>query len=236
MRPSPITVVGTLVVGVTLSSLVAAHTQNPEELMKWGLAEVVHYDIVGEYAAPTMIVAPGGGLPGMWSGSDRVAVTDRFEISLDAGRAHIGVVGKPVIRNFPSTMAAKVFEGACRQPPPLSGRYEHIEVIDYKYGINELDLTTKRTYPGASVPLTNEVGHCGLHPVPGRTDTVTHRLPVIEPTFLAMPGALRSASRIGDVDTPSAPNKVTVQPDGKTLIVDDSSRGWKYTYTLRIVK
>lgn len=209
---------------------------DPELLMKWATAEVIHYDVVAEYSAPTSILSNGSaGLPGKVSGSDRVAVKDRFEISVDAGRAHIGVVGKPAIRNFPSTVAANPFEGACRQPPPISGAYDHIEVLDYKYEVNSLVLTTKRTYPAGSVPLLNEVGVCGLHPVAARTETVIHHLPLIEGTLLAMP-ASGARFRVGDEDSGSAPNRLIVQPDGKTAVLDDSSRGWKYTYTLKIVK
>ena len=236
MRALSFVIVSSVAVGLAMSPVEAARPQDPEALMKWARAEVVHYDIVGEYAAPTVILSNGpAGLPGKWSGSDRVAVKDRFEISLDAGRAHIGVVGKPVIRNAPSTVAANVFEGACRQPPPLTGAYDHIEVIAYKYEVNSLVLTTRRTYPAGSVPLTNEVGACGLHPVAARTETVIHHLPLIEGTFLAMPAAA-PRFRLGDQDISSAPNRLIVQPDGKTAVLDDSSRGWKYTYTLKVVK
>lgn len=51
--------------GLAISFAEAARAQDRTALrMKWTLAEVVHYDVVGEYSAPTVILAPTTGLRG----------------------------------------------------------------------------------------------------------------------------------------------------------------------------
>lgn len=91
----------------------------------------------------------------------------------------MALVGKPVFRNSASTVAANLFEGACQKPPPLTGSYDHLEIIDARFAFNELQLTSKRTFPAGSVPLINELGRCGLMPVAARTvmETIGTRRP-----------------------------------------------------------
>jgi len=235
MRIKPFALVATLALGLPLSSA-AVSGQDFELRMKWALAEIVHYDIVGEYSAPVEILsAPGGTGDGKGSGVNRVTVKDRFEVSLDWAPTQVSLVGKPVFKNYPSTVASNLFEGACQQAPPLSGSYDHIEIIDFKVVLAELELSTRRTFPGGSVPVLNEMGRCGLIPVAAKTETVMHRLPILLGTLFATPELAPTNTRVGDAGT-SAATKLIVGRDGKTMVLDDSSRGWKYTYTLKIVK
>jgi hypothetical protein len=140
------------------------------------------------------------------------------------------LVGKPVIKNLPTT-CSKVFEGACRQPV-INGPYEHADVVDAKAGVGDLELTVKRMYPSGSVPSQHEKGECALNPVPPETVTVKHVLPAIPGMFLAMPQAPLTHIKIGE--SVSENNKVTFGKDQKTILIDDTEDGWKYTYTLTV--
>lgn len=228
-------VIGILALG-SIASPIPALAQNPEQLLKWAGAQVIHYDVVAEYSAPTSIIRPEGGLPGKVSGAYETVVKDRFEISFDYSPTQVAVIGKPVFGNSASVVAPGLFAGACRQPPPVTGTYDHLEVVDVGTEPNGLVLTTKRTYVAGSVPLLNEVAVCGLHPVPAMTAMVTHRVPILPGTYIAMPQIAATARNMVGDEGSSAPNKVIVGTDGKTMILDDSERGWKYTYTLRITK
>jgi hypothetical protein len=221
--------------GVVFTSLDAAREQDMELRMKWALAEDVHYDVVGEYSAPTEILWPGPNQPGMGSGTRTAPVTDRFEISFDMSPMTRTLIGKVAFKNFPSVVGPGLFAGACQQPPPVKGSYEHLEIVDAKFEGTDVVLTTKRTYPEGSLPITNDAG-CGLHAAAATTRTLTHRVPYIPGTFLATPAlAPTNIPTVGEENS-AATNKVIVGKDGKTMVLDNSERGWKYTYALRIVK
>ena len=92
--------------------------------------------------------------------------------------------------------------------------------------------------PAASTPaapLLNETNTCSLHPVAARTAAVLHSVPVIPGTFLSKVTPAPTNVAVGE-EGKSALNKVIVGQDAKTMVLDDSSRGWKYTYTPSVVK
>ena len=209
---------------------------DPELLMKWSMAEVIHYDVVAEYSHSTEILT--GGSFGRWR---QVAVKDRFEISFDVSPATAAFVGKPVFKNLPSTVS-KVFEGTPCQPPKVDGPYEHLEVIDVKTGLGQLELTAKRVYPAGASPYPyqgdraglDEKNACSLEAIAAKTVTVTHVIPAIPGKFLVMPQLAPKHIRIGE--KVSETSEVKIGNDQKTIVVDDPPNGWKYTYTIRIVK
>jgi hypothetical protein len=210
---------------------------DPELLMKWSTAEVIHYDVVAEYSRVTEIMT--GGSLGQWKAA---AVKDRFEISFDVSPATATFVGKPVFKNLPSTVS-KVFEGTPCQPPKVDGPYEHLEVIDVKTGLGQLELTAKRVYPAGASPYPyqcdraglDEKNACSLEAIAAKTVTVTHVIPAIPGKFLVMADLAPKHVRIGE--NVSETNTVTIGKDEKTIVVDDTAtNGWKYTYTIRIAK
>ena len=201
---------------------------DPEMLIKWTRATVVHYDVVAEYSRGTQILT--GGSFGRWR---ETAVKDRFEVSFDWNPTINAFVGKPVFKNAPSTVGS-VFEGACRQPK-VDGLYEHLEILEAKGGHLELELTIRRMYPGGASPYLNENGVCGMEALAPKTVTATHVLGVVPGSAFAAPQFAPKHVRVGE--QPSATGAVTVGKDEKTIVVDDTAtNGWKYTYTLKIVK
>lgn len=208
----------------------AASAQNidPELLLKWAGAEVIHYDVVAEYSRVTQILT--GGSFGRWR---ETAVKDRFEVSFDWNPTINEFVGRPVFKNAPSTVGT-VFEGACQQPK-VDGPYEHLEILEAKGGHLELELTIRRVYPGGASPYLNENRICGMEALAPKTVTATHVLAVVPGTGFAMPENAPKHVRVGEQR--SATGAVTIGNDEKTIVVDDTAtNGWKYTYTLRIVR
>jgi hypothetical protein len=209
----------------------SAQDIDPELFMKWAAAEVVHYDVVAEYSGVTVTLTGG---KGAWRSWNQSAVKDRFEISFDWNPAKLTLVGTPVYRNSPSN-ASKVFEGACQQPV-FDGPYEHLEIVGVTFSLpGELHLSAKRMFPAGAQPNLGDNGRCGLEAVAAKTEMVTHSVPIIPGTALVMPHLAPKHVRIGE--KVSETNTVAIGTDQKTIVVDDTAtNGWKYTYTLRIVK
>lgn len=194
-----------------------------ELFMKWATAEVVHYDVVAEYSARTPIL----------TGGSKATVKDRFEVSFDAMPQQAWMTGKPAFKNTASTVSNDV-EAIC-MPPQISGSYEHLDIVDAKPTYQALKLTIKRTFPLANVSgRSDTTGACGYSPAPGRVDTLEFAIPVIPGTGFASPAAAPTHVVIGEPG--GSKNTVIIGKDQKTIVVDASADGWKYTYTVRIVK
>jgi len=157
-------------------------------------------------------------------------VKDRYEIGFDWSPTEMTMVGKPVFKNFPSTLpvgtpARASFNAQTCPQPRMTGSYDHVEVIGAKTGMlgsNSLELSVKRTYPAGAIPYATEVPGCtNWADTPAKTETVTEGLFVPPGMYLAMPAA-------------AAPG-MTIGKDGKTINFQDKL-GWAYVYTLRIVK
>lgn len=210
---------GTIVVTALAIALTAPEARaqdiDAELLLKWGGAQTVHYDVVAEYAGEMTILRGSN----RWGGE--ALVKDRFEVSFDWSPVQTKLVGKPVFKNFPSTVPPDIFARSCAQPP-ITGNYDHVEITDVKPSVLGLELAVKRTYPAGQIPYLNEVGKCGLIASPAKTETLTHEIIPPSGTFFATPHL--------------APKNVTVGKDGKTIVVVDKDKGWKYTYTLRIIE
>ena len=217
-----------VVTALGLAILVSTvHAQNIDEMVKWTSAEVVHYDVVAEYTGTTPVLVPIKGAPVT---SYPTQVKDRYEIGFDWSPTEMTMVGKPVFKNFPSTLpggtpARSSFNAQTCPQPRMTGSYDHVEVIGAKTGMmgsNSLELSVKRTYPAGAIPYATETGGCvNWADTPAKVDTVTEGLFVPPGMYLAMPAAASPGMTIGK--------------DGKTIAVQNKS-GWAYTYTLRIVK
>ena len=91
-----------VVTALGLAILVSTvHAQNIDEMVKWTSAEVVHYDVVAEYTGTTPVLVPIKGAPVT---SYPTQVKDRYEIGFDWSPTEMAMVGKPVFKNFPSTL------------------------------------------------------------------------------------------------------------------------------------
>lgn len=101
----------------------------------------------------------------------------------------------------------------------------HYDVVGAKtgpLGSNSLELTLKRSYPAARVAYAGE-GPCNNWlDWPAKTENLMGGCIVPLGMMFAMPQA--------------AGFNLTVGEDGKTMTLVDEPNGWKYTYTLRIVK
>jgi len=106
-----------------------------------------------------------------------------------------------------------------------SASSDHVEVVGAKTGLpgsNSVELNLKRTYPEGMVAYAGE-GPCNnWHDMPAKTETMTDGFLVPPGMYFGMPQPAGSV--------------LTVGKDGKTMTPVDAPNGWKYTYTLRIVK
>jgi len=213
----------TLIAASAVSLAARRQDQMDMELrMKWALAELIHYDVVAEYSAKTPVLA-----------GYKTAVTDRFEVSFDYFPQKASFADKPVFKNNVSTVS-KDFEGAACMHLEALGAYEHLDTVAVKAGLGVLEMTIKRSFPAGRIPRQNEVsGECEFRTSAAKVETLTHLIPMIPGTFFATPGIDVGALRIGE--PASGANKTTVGKDGKTMVVVAQS-GWKYTYTVTLVK
>jgi hypothetical protein len=220
---------GSRVVAVSgLAILVSTlHAQNVDDMVRWTSAEVVHYDVVADYTGTPPVLVPMKGAPVT---AYPTQLKDRYEVGFDWNPAEMVMVGKPVFKNFPSTLPAGTparssFNAQACPQPRMTGSYDHVEVIAAKTGMlgsNSLELTARRTYPAGAIPYATEVPGCtNWADAPAKVDTVTEALFVPPGMYLAMPAAAAAGMTIGK--------------DGKTMNFQDKL-GWAYVYTLSIVK
>ncbi len=197
-----------------------------DEMLKWTSAEVIHYDVVAEYAGVTAILVNPESGP---TNSYQTEVSDRYEVSFDWNPTEMAIFGKPVIKNFPSALPKGKPGGSMfGQPCPeqkTDGAYDHVEVISVKTGMpgsNSVELTLKRAYPAGKVAYAGEGACVNWYNMPAKTETMTGGFLVSLGMYFGMPEAAGSGLSVGK--------------DGKTMILVDEPNGWKYKYTLRIVK
>ena len=222
MKSFIVVLLSTIGAVLVVISIATAQSQPDLELMlKWQMAQSVHYDVVAEYAGTTAIMVSDVTSYGE-------AVRDKFELSFDWNPTEMAMVGKPSFKNFPSMVPStlsgfKGFNGAtCPAPRPI-GTFDYAEVTDVKMGLlgsNSLDVTAKRTYMTGQIPYVNENG-CGNWAT-AVAKPQTEKISVLVPLgmWFAMPSA--------------AGQNVTVGKDGKTMVWDDKPHGWKVTYTMTL--
>ena len=144
-----------------------------------------------------------------------------MEVAFDWDQNETKLTGKPVIKNFPTTVTAGAPKPDC-PPVRMSGAYEHADVTAVK-GTDyspALELVTSRTFPAGAIPYpgVSATSKCGdaWDESAARSEPTTLGVLVVPAMYLAMP------TRVGA--------GITVGKDGKTITAVQS--GWTYTYTL----
>ena len=192
--------------------------------MKWTTAQAIHYDVVAEYEGNVALFATQGAPV-----SYHAPVKDRFEIGFDWSPGTMALVGKPVFKNFPSTLPAGTPGGTIMgkqcPPPKVNGDYDHAEVVGAKDGppaSNSLVLTMNRRFPAGEITYAAE-GPCNIViKAAAKTETVTDGMLVPMAMWFAMPQA--------------AGENVTIDKQKQTIVFARNAQGWTYTYSVRIVK
>ena len=227
-----------------------ASAQDLEAMAKWTSYQIVHYKIVGEFSGDTVLLKGSGK-----TALDRVMarVTDRIEVEFDWDQQDYNLVGKPVIRNFPTKVVSINLDfetsdhtgphrSRCPEPK-LSGALEFVTGLAVKAddglrmsGI--LTLEARREQPGGSYgsvfPPSDRrndarpVATCGefwdtASPV---SETSIMNLMVVPAMFLAM--------------LPPNQQDMKLTPDRKSIVHQDkpgaSGYGWTWTVTPTGVK
>jgi hypothetical protein len=195
-----------------------ALAQDVKAMAKWTSLTIVRYRAVGEFSGTTpVLVSANGGLV------RSAPVTDRIELEFDWNQQEMRLVGKPVIRNFPTKMGAVIPVTGCP-----AARVEGTVELATALALNDgpmhasgfIELTIRRDQPGGSIPWVLEEGHaCGSvwESAAAKSETSPDVFSVPLAMMLAMPGT-----------TPTT-------PDGKSFVVKRPD-GWTYTYTPTPVK
>jgi hypothetical protein len=202
-----------------LASAAAPSADQDVDLMaKWTSATVVRYHVIAEFAGEPVILQVGGGVTG------RATVTDRFEAEFDWNATEYQLVGKPIIRNFPSKLVS--LPAGC--PMTVSGPFEHTTVTalvndDTLRYANAVRAVVERQLPAGTFAMRNEYGPCALvQQIAAQTVRTQIALPAPPGMMLGMPSAAGG-----------------YQHNGKAFIIKDGNtetRGWTYTVTPTIVK
>lgn len=135
-------------------------------------ADIVHYKIVADYKAKTIIAYKEDG--------GQAIVTDRYILDLDYDLSKSKVIGPIKIQNFKSHASNfQNVEKSCPAPAP-HGEYEHFEVSSAKdNGYSQLDLTGTRSYPSVDVTADCQ-GSWHKKSVPAKTETVTETIGLVD--------------------------------------------------------
>lgn len=212
-------IVGVVLVFGALVSVRESAAQNIDLMAKWTAATVVNYKVTAEFSGEAVLFTADG-LPG------RGMVTDRFEVEFDWDQSEFAMIGKPVIKNFPSKLVSVLKNGTCTTT--VSGAFEHATIVELRNDpalgmANAVHAETQRDLPAGTVAGMNEVGPCAaIRQATARS--VRHRIAVPAPNgmMLAMPSG-----------------QAGYQHNGKAFIIKATSsdeKGWTYTVTPTIVK
>ena len=205
-----------LVLGALVSARESA-AQNIDLMAKWTAATVVNYKVTAEFSGEAVLFSTGG-LQG------RGMVTDRFEVEFDWDQSEFAMIGKPIIKNFPSKLVSVLKNGTCTTT--VSGAFEHATIVELRndpaLGMsNAVHAEAQRDLSAGTVAA--EVGPC-TKVLQAAARSVRHRIAVPAPNgmMLAMPSG-----------------QVGYQHNGKAYIIKAPSsdeKGWTYTVTPTIVK
>jgi len=237
-----------LAFGVLMLLARPAAAQDIEAMARWTSYQIVHYKVVGEFSGETVLLnGAGKSLPAAVSAK----VTDRIEIEFDWDQQDFNLVGKPVIRNFPTKVVsvnlnAEIGDGTGRTnrytcpEPKLAGAMEFVTGLSLKTddtirmsgGIN---LQVRRDHPGgsfAAFPTDRQtsITKCGEYWETAKpaSETSTIDLIAVPGMYLVMP-------------IPPGQGGMKISPDKKSIIlIEDkpgaSGYGWTWTVTPTGVK
>ena len=207
-----------LVLGALVSARESA-AQNIDLMAKWTAATVVNYKVTAEFSGEAVLFSTGG-LQG------RGMVTDRFEVEFDWDQSEFAMIGKPIIKNFPSKLVSVLKNGTCTTT--VSGAFEHATIVELRndpaLGMsNAVHAEAQRDLSAGTVAGPSEVGPCATV-LQAAARSVRHRIAVPAPNgmMLAMPSG-----------------QVGYQHNGKAYIIKatgSDEKGWTYTVTPTIVK
>jgi len=204
---------------VLVRSAPSASTQDMAEMSKWAGAKLIHWHLVGEFNGLTTMIP-------FSEGPVKVSVSDRIEIDFDWDNATI--VGKPVIKNFPSKSGPPKRDGGC-QDVKVNGTFEYFTLDAINPSALMLMLQGKQDRPAGSVPKsapndqdTHPCGFYGWVNVAASAPAVPMTLQLPPAMMLAMPA------------TPGFEMEFT--KDHKSFIQKLNTDGWVWTMTPTIVK
>jgi hypothetical protein len=183
---------------------------------RWAPVVVVHYVVVGQYAAPGHVAALGTG-----GTSARAMVRDRVDFTFDWDQSELQLVGTPVIKNYPTTIDSVTAYAGCGTPR-LEGAYEHVTYLALTNGTGHLNTEARRDMVAARVDQNGDTPNsCGATSVsiPAKSETTPGMFLIAPPQYYAMP----------------ASGAVTLSADKKSIIMSDKT-GWTWTYTLTPVR
>jgi len=213
-----------VIVGVVLAlgALMSAResaAQNIDLMTKWTAATVVDYKVTAEFSGEAVLFSTGG-LHG------HGMVTDRFEVEFDWNQSEFAMIGKPIIKNFPSKLVSVLKNGTCTTT--VSGAFKHATIVELRndpaLGMsNAVHAETQRDLSAGTVATDSEVGPCAKV-FQAAARSVRHRIALPTPNgmMLAMPSG-----------------QAGYQHNGKAFIIKAASsdeKGWTYTVTPTIVK
>ena len=233
---------------VPLLMLVArpADAHDMEAMAKWTAYQIVHYKIVGEFSGETILLK---GSDSRVPGKVMARVTDRIEVEFDWDQQEYNIVGKPVIRNFPTKVVSmnltvessefgKTLRWECPSPK-LSGALELLTGLSLKAEdalrmSGFVTLEARHDQPGGSYAAMSdrEVAQpkCGdlwetVKPV---SETSPMQLMAVPGMYLAMP-------------LPPGQGGMKISADKKSIILTAdkpgaTGYGWTWTVTPTGVK
>jgi hypothetical protein len=193
--------------------------QNVDLMAKWTAATVVRYRVVAEFSGEAVIVETPDTLKGF------ATVTDRFEVDFDWNQQEYSLVGKPVVRNFPTKVVSLSMP---RCPITVSGAFELATVVEVRNSealryANAAEAVVKRDMPAGTVSTMNEYGPCAsVRPAPARTLTIQMGISAAPGMALALPSGQGG-----------------FEHDGKTFVIKAAGtqdKGWTFRVTPTIVK
>lgn len=188
----------------------SAQEMDMDAMARWSAYEVVHYEVVGLYAAENVSIAQGAS---HWVSNPKV--TDRVEIGFDWDQNQYQTVGTPTFRNFPATNAALPADAKCGAPR-VTGLYDHITITKIgKAAGPTIAIETKRDYPAADIPYLGET-ECGLDHAAAKTEASPMSLLVPPTMYFGMPAAGGAT--------------VTVSKEKGTITLTDAANGWTWIY------
>jgi hypothetical protein len=215
-----------------------AAAQDVEAMAKWTAYQIVHYKIVGEFSGETILMKGSGQKVPT---TIQAQVTDRIEIEFDWDQQEFNIVGKPVIRNFPTKVGSIIFPqlGAnlsSKNCPALklNGALEFLTGMTLRTddatrmsGIVTLEL--RRDQPGGSYPAFGDTDTCGeiWETSKAVSETSTLSLMAVPGMYLVMPIPANQGMKIS--------------ADKKSIILTAdrpgaSGYGWTWTVTPTGVK
>jgi hypothetical protein len=215
----------------------SATPQDIEAMAKWTSYQIVHYKVVGEFSGEATVLTGSGrtAITAM-----RANLTDRIEVEFDWDQQEFTLVGKPVIRNFPTKLGSFVspllgpnLNAKACPAPKMAGAPELVTGLSVKNDealrmSGYVTLEVRRELPGGSYPSFGDTDTCGevwetSKPV---NETTAMTLMAVPGMYLAMPTA------DGGMKISADKTSIIMPPGNKGA----SNYGWTWTYTPTGVK